>query len=491
MPVLALPEVLLAILQRQGSASDLFAQDPRYFDPRTFGATANGIADDTALLQKAVNAAGQQGGVVKIFPGCQYRCTGDITVPVGQGQVVDFEGSGWGPTSAASGNFGSILFDGAGVTHGLNFAGGSGQLAGRVINLHLQGKNGAAAAVTFNGVDHPLIEHSLITGFAGRAVYIFNCIESVLDRAFMYGCGSASQATVEVDSTPGTLTNTTFRWMNSRISGGTGTVGGLLVDRTSVVTMIGGDIESIGPPVRMGSKSESAFLCGVDSITVLGMDFENPGNNPYLDFGAGLSGSAVISELTVQGCVGASSGSIQQDFAVRLANVIGAEFAQNRWYQAGAPVSTHELVGAANAGIVIPPHRGSLGNAWPWVRRNGAQVKAAGPQIAWYSDSVPVGLVSMGTNLSGAGPSILISTTQGGYYGKVGVSNGGATNFSTLTGGERGMEIILWAQDANTTIVHSALGTANGFHNSSGASFATVAGSMYRYDHDGTMWIQN
>ncbi|MDD1742195.1 MAG: hypothetical protein LUQ47_02570 [Methanotrichaceae archaeon] len=57
-----------------------------------FGAKGNGKTDDTSAFQKALNKAGENGGVVIVPPG-QYRLNGAISIPAG----VALEGSWPGP----------------------------------------------------------------------------------------------------------------------------------------------------------------------------------------------------------------------------------------------------------------------------------------------------------------------------------------------------------------------------------------------------------
>ena len=60
-----------------------FAQSAKdHFDPASFGAKADGTTDDTAAIQKALDAAGKQGGVVKLPTG-KYLVAGSLKIPRG------------------------------------------------------------------------------------------------------------------------------------------------------------------------------------------------------------------------------------------------------------------------------------------------------------------------------------------------------------------------------------------------------------------------
>jgi len=52
-----------------------------YLNVRTFGARGNGKADDTAAIQKALDAAGKQGGNVVLLPRGEYLVRGSLHVP--------------------------------------------------------------------------------------------------------------------------------------------------------------------------------------------------------------------------------------------------------------------------------------------------------------------------------------------------------------------------------------------------------------------------
>ncbi|MHB1356217.1 MAG: glycosyl hydrolase family 28-related protein, partial [Anaerolineae bacterium] len=61
-------------------------------DAQQFGTRGDGISDDTSALQRALDAASAQGGIVQLAPG-QYRITGTIRIPVG----VHLQGAAMAP----------------------------------------------------------------------------------------------------------------------------------------------------------------------------------------------------------------------------------------------------------------------------------------------------------------------------------------------------------------------------------------------------------
>ena len=69
---------LLAVLRSPAAGGDV----PGRLDVLSFGAKADGATDDTAAIQKALDAAGKSGGIVAIPPG-KYRVEGSLKVPAG------------------------------------------------------------------------------------------------------------------------------------------------------------------------------------------------------------------------------------------------------------------------------------------------------------------------------------------------------------------------------------------------------------------------
>jgi len=64
------------------TAADAPAGADGIFDPRSFGAKADGTSDDTAAIQAALNAAAVKGGKVHLAPG-KYLVAGSLAVPPG------------------------------------------------------------------------------------------------------------------------------------------------------------------------------------------------------------------------------------------------------------------------------------------------------------------------------------------------------------------------------------------------------------------------
>lgn len=447
------------------------------FDPRRYGAVGDGVTDDTLAVQKSFTVAGVGGGTIVLPPDYTFLCTSNITCPVGVGTVVNIRGADWAS--------GGIKFSGAAITTGLNFDGTPYSYCGSVEHLRISCTSGAKRCITFKEVTNPRLERCFLTGAAGCAVKYDTTLMGLMAHTLVTSCGSATEGSVEV---VGPL-STTWKWDHSYISGGNTTIGGLLLDSTFQITMIGGAIESSGKPLVIASKADSTY--GVGNVLILGVDFENPGtNNPYISIGSGLSGGIFARCIDIQCCNGSPSGTAQVNYAVQMENCLQVELSSNNWALAGTPIATHNMSGTNNFGVQIRAHRNLSGGSTPWLFSNGAQRKSAGPRVDWSSDGGgSQGLSAISSTITGATPSILISTTEGGFYKHIGVSNGGATTMTSLSGGEQGMEVTLFPSDGNTTLQHTTV-TGNGFNMISGANVTMGSGKAYKFVHTGQLWLQ-
>ncbi len=94
--------LILTMLLSPAAASTSFTNAEGYLNVQAFGAKGDGTTNDTAAVQKAVNAA-RSGGKTVFFPAGLYNISGSVTVPAG----VKLEGI----TSAANGPW-QNLYDG-------------------------------------------------------------------------------------------------------------------------------------------------------------------------------------------------------------------------------------------------------------------------------------------------------------------------------------------------------------------------------------------
>jgi len=484
-------------------------------DVRRYGAIGNSVADDHVAIQAAFNVAAQtngglSGGTVVFPAGYTFLCNADITVPVASSigaPVVCAQGPGWSNVTVIFGtgsSFGFVML-GTGATTG-GTQGSTYNYAGTFRDMVIQLTGTAGNAFYINSVNEPRIQNCWIRGSGtnGCGAYFLNCLVPVFENTLVTGCGSSTHASVEFD------TCTTAQWRGSRISGGVTTVGGLLIDRCTNFVGSGVSIESCGTPIKVGSRTESSLACA--NILLSGLELENPGNgNPYIDVGSNLSGSALVLAMVIDGMFASPSGTTSIPNAVQIRNISGFEARGCHFTLAGTPTACWNIINTNSAGVLIRPHRNLQSLGVPWVFYNGTQVLAAGPQVEWQFGVLQAGgrptctsrgLTGLydGSNLTGATPSILINSTMGGYYGSKAISQSGATTVTSLSGGEPGMEIVLVAADANTTLTFGNSGGAFRFNGSGGttvgANSTLVAGRAYRFINDGSngsggsCWVQ-
>lgn len=474
-------------------------------NPLRYGAVGNGATDDHAAVQLAFNVAGFAGGTVIFPPGYTFLCSADINVPVAAtvgGTIPCAQGPGWGTVSVVFGagsTFGFVIL-GTGATTG-DTQGSTYNYAGtfRDIGIQLGAGN---SAFYINSVNQPRIENCWIRGAgttSNRAVLFLNCLLPVFEDSLVTGCGSATQYSVEFD------TCTTASWRGSRISGGNTTKGGLAIDRCTNFVGEGVAVESCGPPVVIGGKAEASIAC--TGVILRGLELENPGLNQYVVIGSGLTGSALVIDVLLDGMFGSPSGTTTVAYGVKLLSVSGFEARGCHFTLGSAPTACFEIANTNVSGVVIRPHRNLQSLGVPWVRYNGAQVLAAGPQMEWQLGGLQStggrptctsrgfsGLYSA-TALTGTAPSILVSSSMGGFYSNIGMTNGSPTTVTTLSGGEPGMEITIIPTDGNTTLTNGNSGGA--FRLIGGANLNIAAGKAYKFVNDGangasggSCWVQ-
>jgi len=470
--------------------------------PLRYGAVGDGITNDAVAVQAAFNVAGKAGGEVYFPAGYTFLCSADITVPTAStfgGPCASMRGQGWPNYSIAFGTgstYGFIYLGGGATTGGVTSS--NYYYAGTVFNVGVKMSGTANTAFYCNSVNQPQLNKVWIAGTSGqgRAVYFLNCLLPAFADCLVTGMGSASQGSVEFDSCTSAL------WRGSRISGGVTTVGGLLIDRCTNFTGNCMAIESCGPPIKIASKSESSLFC--TGIVLDGLELENPGNNPYIDIGQGLSGSALVLNVHIRGLFGSPSGTTTVPYAVRFKYTSGIVIESPHFTLGSAPTSCFEMPDTTCTGVTIRAARNLQSLAVPWVRYNATQVFSAGPQYDWWlgktRNSFPICQVDglkdfFNTALTGTTPDIRVSTTMGGYYSAVSMSNGGSTTVTSLAGGELGMHLYILASDSNTTLTNGNSGGA--FRLRVGSNVTMSAGKIYEFVNDGasgaaggSCWVQ-
>lgn len=452
----------------------LFMDGPGHVNVRDYGAVGDGTTDDTKAIQKALN----EGGTVIIPPGT-YRCTSDLIVPVGDGSLVSVTGINWDTCV--------LKFDGTGVTHGLYFNGnGTVQYCGGVEHLKIQGVNNAARGITFSYCNHPQVNRCLITGINGAGVKFDNTYLGLLSHTLLTGCGGTVEGCVEVDH------STTWMWEHSRISGAQASpLGGLLIDRTQTFTVVGGNIENCGIPIKITSKAEGT------TPTVGGMiasiDLEKPGTD-YIEMGYGWSGAAsgAAQRILLYGVQGYPSGASSITYGVKLSNTEDIRFHNCSFGLAGSPTCHYWLEGSGCLGTIVGASRSSYGLSYPWVMLGGTQVASATPQADWNQSDPRTIATSLTLTNPGSTPTIALFSAQGGIPAFVTITNGVASNLTKLQlpgGNTSNVWVFVQPQDGNTTFKQST-GSQYMLKMLSGADTAGVSGKTYLFFFDGTFWNQ-
>ena len=119
-------------------ASPGYAQSAVRWNAAELGAKADAVADNTAVLQKALDAAGKAGGGIVELPAGRFRVEGNLSIPAG----VTLQGTYRMPPSMANKNQvpdGTILeaYAGRGSREGKPFirlSGNNSAIAGLVVN---------------------------------------------------------------------------------------------------------------------------------------------------------------------------------------------------------------------------------------------------------------------------------------------------------------------------------------------------------------------
>jgi len=159
---------------------------------KDFGAVGDGVADDTAAIQAAHNAA-----YSVYYPIGTYNVTGNITIRTGTNII----GSGAGQTlislSAAMAGAEDAVFKLL-VTDFVNQQGGL-----TVSNIFINGQNRFGHAFYLRNVRFPVFENVWIFNFDGSAIVYDYCEEGYADFLNINGCGRTS-------GNPNVTANTTF-----------------------------------------------------------------------------------------------------------------------------------------------------------------------------------------------------------------------------------------------------------------------------------------
>lgn len=453
--------------------------------PMRMGANGNDTGNDWQAVNWAAIYSGLTGKPMPMDDGYVYRLTQDLVmpVPVAQGApIATVRGSRFYPTIHfdTGSNFGIVVLGTGATTAGVTSS--AYNYSPSMWNLGVKVTSGGYGFF-FNSLNHPDVRGSWVYGGGNQAsaFYFLNCLVPNTKGTLSTGMGSIASGSYEFDRCTDTEID------QARVSGG-GARGGLLIDRCTNTTIVSFSGESCGIPIRICSKAESALPNTCTKL--LSAELENPGGgNPYVEVGSGLTGTALAlaTELCFFGSP--SGGPYVIPAGVVAQNFVGLKIRSGTHFTLSTgPTAAFQLLGTNYSGFEIEPLRNMKSLGVPWVFANGAQIKAAGPevhfQLGLFNGANPVcqsrGFVGgqAVTALSGTNPSILRDAVMGGYYEFVPVANGGATTM-TLSDVAEGMAFELYAADSNTTL---QAGTGPGqFILATGFAGTMTSGHSYRF----------
>jgi len=154
-----LPVVALMAVSMVASAADGFA-----IDAKTFGVVGDGQADDTAALQKALDACGEQGGGIVQLGRGTYAIRGHLTIPA----HVALEGVFRAPQSGSEGKGTTLLaYEGRGSEEGPAFITLSTNSTLRGVTIHYPEQTGKPVepypwCIGTNGADNATVRDCLL-----------------------------------------------------------------------------------------------------------------------------------------------------------------------------------------------------------------------------------------------------------------------------------------------------------------------------------------
>ena len=442
------------------------------------GDTSDNVSAWNSAITSITSANGR--AKLKLLSG-QYKFTTAITKPYN----ITLEG-----TSGISGQtfmYFSNATDGI-VVDGITEY----PIAAPIKDIYVHGSNTALKGIQVLHTSCQVLENVYVNSFTQQGILIDNCIKPKLSNVIASANGGPSYAQIEVDN------STCFLWDNSYISGNNlvgNTIAGFRVDRTGPITMIGGAIESTDVPIQICSKAESVMP--VQSVTIMGLDLENPGNgHAYIEAGygwTGTTGSGVVG-LTLLNLGLSPSGTTSIPYAIKLKNTCNFQI-QNMGSvgvdDGSSTTAFLKLEGTtnkyANTGVFSTPI------AIPLVEENGIFRIDASPSMPWYQAGTSQRVFFSGSLTANSATPFIPIPLMGG----VATNNSTPTTITNLrpTGDARpphGQIFYLECADANTTIANMGSGSYYfQIMTPTGASVTLVNGKIYQFIYNDTTanWV--
>jgi hypothetical protein len=289
----AAPTVPLGTMSRDGgtlvarTAKDLGALSDRAISVKEFGAVGDGVTNDAAAIQLAIDYALETDANTIRFPAGTYRYATTIATHVDNFTIL---GDGVGRTNLIFAGSGAAIdadFADNGATPGLRFS-----LSGIKLNAENASGTGATHGIRIKHTGTTTSEgHSIrdveVVGFTGGAgIQLSNVEHSLVENAHLYGNGTglAMDNAGHSNSSSQGISNTCI---NVRCHANTGE--GFDIQNQSTLTAI--TCQAIHNTTTGGATSGQFRVRGTcTGVVVTNLDIEN-GNNSNAGNGLSLSGN--------------------------------------------------------------------------------------------------------------------------------------------------------------------------------------------------------
>ena len=355
-----------------------------------YGAVGNGVADDAAAIQAAVQAAHglPHGGTVTFHAG-NYRCLSAITL----WPNVSLKGSGIYATTLSF----------AAATHGVVLRAPKYDTQTREISgLAIAGKYGVSrVGLDLANVSQLRLERVWVTGFTEHGIRCVDFDHVILDGVQVGGNGRG---------TPNVYFDTTERWQYSSngifardvwiSAGNTPASCALQIDRTAMITWLGGTIESSGVGLKLGAVNPGHDEKSVSQATFIGVDFENCAKH-YVEIGSAWQARSVaVRGAHFLSCSGSLSGSRDTPVGFIVRSCDGFEARSHGFVLSTPGVALFDFVGREQLSFELSPATNLALGGGAYVRIDGVPCEGVS-----HMDRVVAGRTVF-VNLAGSRPSV-------------------------------------------------------------------------------------
>lgn len=239
------------------------------FDVRAFGATGDGVTDDSLPLRQAISAASVAGGGVVQIPNGTYLFTGPLVVP----NDTVIQGRNWATVTLKN----SSTTDGLLIINPINSSGfGRSIIEGLTVTTAVAANTGAACDVSAGGYSYYHLRNCRFTGTHKYGVILDGAEISTVKDCIIDNAGSTSvtnggTANVWIVNGPQHRTSQSFGYSNVLLIencelGSAGTGYGIVDDGGDRHTIRGNNFDSAAVSVR---------VCGAQALILEGNAFES------------------------------------------------------------------------------------------------------------------------------------------------------------------------------------------------------------------------